>query len=168
MHQTKPKRGRGKPAVRIGDHVKIQNYALVYGPAELESGVFVGPAAVLTNDVAGLSAGSPGLRRTVGFLPPSEAGGPLVAGMTVRLRCQGRGCPFSRRTVGVRKKVAKVRIGRELVGVRLAPGAKLTLAIARPGHVGKVMRYVIRRRGRAKVSTLCTQPGEARPREGCG
>jgi UDP-2-acetamido-3-amino-2,3-dideoxy-glucuronate N-acetyltransferase len=45
--------GRGAyvgPDVRIGDHVKIQNYALVYGPAELESGVFVGPAAVLTND----------------------------------------------------------------------------------------------------------------------
>jgi acetyltransferase-like isoleucine patch superfamily enzyme len=37
--------------VRIGDHVKIQNYALVYQPATLEDGVFVGPAAVLTNDL---------------------------------------------------------------------------------------------------------------------
>ncbi|MGD9527588.1 acyltransferase [Pseudonocardia sp.] len=36
--------------VRVGDHVKIQNYALVYEPAELADGVFVGPAAVLTND----------------------------------------------------------------------------------------------------------------------
>src|SRR5688572_5831944 len=45
--------GRGAyvgPRVRIGDHVKIQNYALVYEPAVLEAGVFVGPAAVLTND----------------------------------------------------------------------------------------------------------------------
>ncbi|MEB3366464.1 acyltransferase [Saccharopolyspora mangrovi] len=36
--------------VRIGDHVKIQNYALVYSQAELGNGVFVGPSAVLTND----------------------------------------------------------------------------------------------------------------------
>lgn len=36
--------------VRIGDNVKIQNLALVYEPAVLEDGVFVGPAVVLTND----------------------------------------------------------------------------------------------------------------------
>ena len=34
----------------IGDNCKIQNYALVYEPAVLEDGVFVGPAVVLTND----------------------------------------------------------------------------------------------------------------------
>ena len=46
--------GRGGyvgPGVRIGDNVKMQNYALVYEPAVLEDGVFIGPAAVLTNDV---------------------------------------------------------------------------------------------------------------------
>lgn len=37
--------------VRIGNYTKIQNYALVYEPAVLEEGVFVGPAAVLTNDL---------------------------------------------------------------------------------------------------------------------
>ncbi len=36
--------------VRIGDNCKIQNYALVYEPAELGAGVFIGPAVVLTND----------------------------------------------------------------------------------------------------------------------
>jgi len=36
--------------VSVGDNCKIQNYALVYEPAILEDGVFVGPAAVLTND----------------------------------------------------------------------------------------------------------------------
>src|SRR5690349_15116084 len=46
--------GRGAyvgPGVVIGDHVKLQNYALVYEPARLEDGVFIGPAAVLTNDL---------------------------------------------------------------------------------------------------------------------
>ena len=36
--------------VVIGRNSKIQNYALVYSPAILGVGVFVGPAAVLTND----------------------------------------------------------------------------------------------------------------------
>ena len=46
--------GRGAyigPAVVIGNNVKIQNYALVYEPARLDDGVFIGPAAVLTNDM---------------------------------------------------------------------------------------------------------------------
>jgi UDP-2-acetamido-3-amino-2,3-dideoxy-glucuronate N-acetyltransferase len=38
--------------VRVGNNVKIQNYALVYEPADLADGVFIGPAAVLTNDHA--------------------------------------------------------------------------------------------------------------------
>jgi acetyltransferase-like isoleucine patch superfamily enzyme len=45
--------GRGAyvgSGVRIGDRCKLQNHALVYEPAVLEDGVFVGPAAVLTND----------------------------------------------------------------------------------------------------------------------
>ncbi len=45
--------GRGAyigAGVRLGDSCKVQNYALVYDPAVLGDGVFVGPAAVLTND----------------------------------------------------------------------------------------------------------------------
>lgn len=34
----------------LGDNCKVQNYALVYEPAVLGDGVFIGPAAVLTND----------------------------------------------------------------------------------------------------------------------
>lgn len=36
--------------VKVGNRVKIQNYALVYEPATISDGVFIGPAAVLTND----------------------------------------------------------------------------------------------------------------------
>jgi acetyltransferase-like isoleucine patch superfamily enzyme len=45
--------GRGAyigTGVRMGARCKVQNYALVYEPAVLEDGVFVGPAAVFTND----------------------------------------------------------------------------------------------------------------------
>ncbi|WP_338538511.1 acetyltransferase [Janibacter terrae] len=45
--------GRGAyvgTGVRMGNSCKLQNYALVYEPAILEDGVFVGPAVVFTND----------------------------------------------------------------------------------------------------------------------
>lgn len=45
--------GRGAyigTGVQMGHGCKIQNYALVYEPARLADGVFVGPAAVFTND----------------------------------------------------------------------------------------------------------------------
>lgn len=45
--------GRGAyvgSGVVMGDNCKLQNYALVYEPAVLEDGVFVGPAVCFTND----------------------------------------------------------------------------------------------------------------------
>lgn len=45
--------GRGAyidEGVVLGDNCKVQNNALVYAPAILEEGVFVGPAVVFTND----------------------------------------------------------------------------------------------------------------------
>jgi len=45
--------GRGAyigSGVIMGDNCKVQNYALVYEPAKIGNGVFIGPAAVLTND----------------------------------------------------------------------------------------------------------------------
>ena len=45
--------GRGAyigEGVVMGDSCKVQNYALVYEPARLADGVFIGPAVTLTND----------------------------------------------------------------------------------------------------------------------
>lgn len=39
------------PGVVCGDNCKIQNHALLYEPAVLGHGVFIGPAVVLTNDL---------------------------------------------------------------------------------------------------------------------
>jgi len=46
--------GRGcdvGPGARVGSNVKIPTYALVFEPAHIADGVFIGPHAVLTNDV---------------------------------------------------------------------------------------------------------------------
>jgi len=45
--------GRGSyvgPGVIVGNNCKLQNFSLVYEPAVLEDGVFLGPAVVFTND----------------------------------------------------------------------------------------------------------------------
>ncbi len=45
--------GRGAyigTGVEVGDNCKIQNYALIYEPARVANGVFIGPAVVFTND----------------------------------------------------------------------------------------------------------------------
>jgi UDP-2-acetamido-3-amino-2,3-dideoxy-glucuronate N-acetyltransferase len=65
--------GRGAyvgAGVRIGDNVKIQNHALVYEPAELADGVFVGPAVVLTNDQYPRSVEPDGRRKRAGDWQP--------------------------------------------------------------------------------------------------
>ena len=46
--------GRGAylgPGVRIGANTRVQNFALIYEPAEIAGGVLTGPSAVLTNDL---------------------------------------------------------------------------------------------------------------------
>jgi UDP-2-acetamido-3-amino-2,3-dideoxy-glucuronate N-acetyltransferase len=81
--------GRGAyigPGVIIGNNVKLQNYALVYEPARLEDDVFIGPAAVLTNDPRPRSVDLTGkLKRTGDW----EASGVVV----------GQGASLGARTV---------------------------------------------------------------------
>ena len=45
--------GRGAyigEGAKMGDNCNVQNYALVYEPAVIDDGVFIGPAVTLTND----------------------------------------------------------------------------------------------------------------------
>lgn len=90
--------GRGAyvdAGVVIGDNVKLQNYALVYEPASLADGVFVGPAAVLTNDVYPRSVDPSGALKRAGDWEP--------VGVTVE-----EGASLGARSVCV----APVRVGR--------------------------------------------------------
>lgn len=92
--------------VRVGAHVKIQNYALVYEPAVLEDGVFVGPAAVLTNDEYPRAVDPSGALKRVGDWEP--------VGVTVR-----EGASLGARSVCV----APVTVGRWAL---VAAGAVVT------------------------------------------
>ena len=108
--------GRGAyvgPGVVIGDNVKIQNHALVYDPARLGDGVFIGPAAVLTNDVYPRAVETDG--------SPKDASGWDAAGVTV-----GEGASIGARAV--------IRAGVS-VGAWALVGAGAVVVADVPDHV---------------------------------
>lgn len=57
--------------VVIGRNVKIGNYALVYAPATVGDGAFIGPGAILTNDVNPRSVTTEGRRKGAGDWRPA-------------------------------------------------------------------------------------------------
>jgi UDP-2-acetamido-3-amino-2,3-dideoxy-glucuronate N-acetyltransferase len=52
--------------VVLGDRVKVQNHALIYRPARVGDGVFIGPAVVLTNDLYPRAVNVDGSSKTTG------------------------------------------------------------------------------------------------------
>jgi len=107
--------GRGAyigPGVVLGDACKVQNYALVYEPAVLGDGVFVGPAAVFTNDEFPRAANPDGT--------PKGADDWDAVGVTVE-----RGASIGARSVCI----APVRIG---AWALVAAGAVVTRDV--PAH----------------------------------
>jgi acetyltransferase-like isoleucine patch superfamily enzyme len=107
--------GRGAyigTGVRLGDNCKVQNYALVYEPADLADGVFIGPAAVLTNDTYPRAVNPDG--------SPKSAADWEAVGVTI-----GEGAAIGARAVCV----APVRIGR---WATVAAGAVVTKDV--PDH----------------------------------
>lgn len=134
--------GRGAyvgAGVQIGNNVKLQNYALVYEPATLADGVFVGPAVVLTNDTYPRSVAPDGSLKRGGDW---EAVGVDVAqGASLGARCV---C------------VAPVKIGAWSL---VAAGAVVTRDVRDYALVAGVPAKRIGWVGRAGVR-LVAQPGE--------
>ena len=134
--------GRGAyigTGVVMGDNCKVQNYALVYEPASLEDGVFVGPAAVFTNDHFPRSVAPDGtLKRGDDW---------AAVGVTVH-----EGASIGARAVCV----APVTIGRWAM---VAAGAVVTKDVADFALVAGVPARRIRWVGRAGVPLEATGPG---------
>lgn len=137
--------GRGAyvgTGVEIGDNVKLQNYALVYEPARLGDGVFVGPAAVLTNDAYPRSVDPAGnLKRGADWEP--------VAVIV------GEGASLGARSVCV----APVRVGRWAL---VAAGAVVTRDVPDHALVAGVPARQIGWVGRAGVRLVDEGEGQWR------
>jgi acetyltransferase-like isoleucine patch superfamily enzyme len=150
--------GRGAyvgSGVLVGDHVKVQNYALVYEPARLADGVFIGPAAVLTNDEYPRAVTSDGR--------PKTAADWIAVGVVIE-----EGASIGARAVCV----APVHIGRWAL---VAAGAVVTrdvpdfaLVVGVPGRrIGWVGRAGVPLRANGDGRFVCPRTGVAyREREG--
>ncbi len=103
-----------------------------------------------------------------------------ASGATVITSCHKRGCPFARRatlvTKGTRCSPQRTRTcathGRLDLAPgfrdrRLAVGAQITVAITRPGWIGKSYRFTIRARRPPRIQIACLAPGSTRPGVGC-
>jgi len=85
----------------------------------------------------------------------------IPAGATVEVRCRGRGCPLTRRTL--RPSGGRASATASFRRKRLRAGVTVEVRITAPGKTGRVFRIVIRRRGAPKRSTLCLAPGVTKP-----
>lgn len=52
------------PGVAVGKNCSIQNHVQIFEPAIVEDAVFIGPGAIITNDVVPRAIGSSGKRKT--------------------------------------------------------------------------------------------------------
>lgn len=137
--------GRGAyigTGVKMGNSCKVQNYALVYEPAELEDGVFIGPAVVLTNDHFPRAVNADGT--------PKSASDWHAVGVTIR-----HGASIGARAVCV----APVTIGR---WATVAAGAVVTKDVADYALVVGVPARRIGWVGEAGEPLVAERPGEWR------
>jgi hypothetical protein len=85
------------------------------------------------------------------------------AGSTVKITCDGKGCPFRSRTRKVRRDQAKLTLARPTGRAHLRPGTKLGVTVTRPATVGVVTRYTVRAGKPPARSDLCLSPGAKHP-----
>ena len=137
--------GRGAyigPGVRLGQRCKVQNYALIYEPAWLDDGVFVGPAAVFTNDRYPRAVTPDGSIKTAGDWEP--------VGVTVRYGASiGAGAVC----------VAPVTVGRWAV---VAAGSVVVKDVPDFALVAGVPARFVRWVGRAGVALAAAGDGRFR------
>jgi hypothetical protein len=89
----------------------------------------------------------------------------VPAGVTIQLRCRGRGCFKRVKQVRVRTAASSVDLRRRFLRrVRLRPRAVLEVRVLAPGSIGKVVRFRVRRTKLPTRRVLCLPPGATRPR----
>ncbi len=82
-------------------------------------------------------------------------------GVSVRLACRGRDCPYHRKTVA--PKESPLRFKR--LERRLRSGTVIEVFVTKPGTIGKYTRFRVRRGKRPARVDACLLPGSSRPRE---
>jgi len=115
---------------------------------------------------------APGYTRILTFIV-NEA----PVGARVVVQCQGRGCPFGKRTIAVTKgrrckathtcARRTINLVPDFRGHRLRVGTRVTIEIVRPAWIGKYYRFIVRPRRGPRIRIACLAPGASRPGVGC-
>lgn len=86
---------------------------------------------------------------------------PVPPGAKVKIGCQGRGCPFAKKSVQAKKKSLDVT---KLFGAHhLKPGTKVTFAISAANHIGELLTYALNGRPSIGISVRCLPLGSHKP-----
>jgi hypothetical protein len=95
-------------------------------------------------------------------------------GGKAELRCKGKKCPYKRKSSKKRRKgditLFKEIKPRKVVGKKqrtFRAGQTLQLRITAPGHIGKVVKYRLRKGRIPSGQTLCLRVGGNKPRKNC-
>jgi hypothetical protein len=95
-------------------------------------------------------------------------------GGKVELRCKGKKCPYKRKSSKKRRKgvvtLFKEIKARKAVGKKqrtFRAGQTLQLRVTAPGHIGKVVKYRLRKGRIPSGQTLCLPVGGNKPRKTC-
>ena len=98
----------------------------------------------------------------------------VPAGAKAQLRCKGRRCPYKRKS-SKRVRKGAITIFKEIkptkvVGKRkrsFRAGQRLQLRVTAPGHIGKVVKYRLRKGRIPSGRTFCLPPGATKPQKTC-
>ena len=90
----------------------------------------------------------------------------VVSGITVRMTCDGRGCPFSRLLIPA-KSATSINLLPAFHRRHLRVGAQITLEILRPNWIGKYYSFTMRAGRGPAIVLSCLGVGRTRPGLGC-
>jgi hypothetical protein len=80
-------------------------------------------------------------------------------GTRVTVRCRGRGCPFRRARLSIRRRTVRIR----RLQRRLRAGVVIEVLATKPGTIGKYTRFQIRRGRPPARRDACVRPGSRTP-----
>ncbi len=87
---------------------------------------------------------------------------PALIGSTIRITCDGHGCPFESSTREVTKTDPRHKLS-SLTDEGLRNGTKIEISVTRPGNLGILQRFTIRYDRSPRATTRCLTAGTDRP-----
>jgi hypothetical protein len=89
----------------------------------------------------------------------------LRKGDQLKLTCAGKGCAFKHKKMKARS--SRMNMLRLFKKRALRPKAVITLWVMRPGTIGQVMKFTVRKGKKPKQTKMCVPMGSSKARARC-